>query len=1160
MNAMKPIRLIAQLLVLISFGPAMLAQTENMMAGRNADRELQFENISVDQGLSQSSVNCMLQDRRGFMWFGTKDGLNCFDGYRFRAYEYDPDEPGSIKDNFIESIFEDRQGTLWIGTRKGGLNRFDPLTETFEHFTHDPANPGSLNSNNVLAIYEDRRRVLWVGTSNGLNRFDSTRGVFERYLPDPGDSTTLSSNWVGAIHEDRRGDLWVGTREGLNLLLRDSGRFRHFFPAGNSRQNKGNHIQAIGEDAEGCLWLGTNNGLYCFNIDTQTFSYYQNDPGDPSSLGSNQVQSIFLDGAGTLWVGTLNGGLNRFDRESGTFRQYRQDAEDPASLSVDDVFSICEDRAGGLWVGTGKGINYADRSASPIRHYQHDPQNPRSLSHNSVWSIYEDRSGAVWIGTLSGGLNAFDPERETFRRYQHDPADPRSISSNTVWAIYEDDGGNLWVGTRGGGLNLMNRGNRTFRHYVNDPNDPQSIGHDWVTSIYPDRRDGGKSLWIGTWGGGLKLFDPATGHFRHYQHDPEDLQSLSSNGVWTIRQDQKGELWIGSEDGLNRFDPEAGTFQRYQPEPGNPLSLSHNWITVIHEDRAGELWIGTGWGLNQFIRERGHFQHYLEKNGLPNDVIYGILEDDAGNLWISTNKGLSRFNPSAQTFKNYDVRDGLQSNEFNGGAYYRTRSGEMYFGGINGFNVFDPAAVKDNAYLPPVVITTFRRYNSDDKEGVAVSEKGISARKEVVLSHNDNIISFEFAALSYRNPKKNQYAYKLEGFNEHWIQLGNRREATFTDLSPGDYVLRVKGSNNDGVWNEEGTRLHIRITPPLWRTTWAYFAYGVMFLGLLFLVRRVELNRQRKKIQLQESEKRAAMAEAQAREKTEMLQIVEEKNKLLDEKNKELVRTQEKLIVQEKLASLGQLTAGIAHEIKNPLNFVTNFAELSTSLLEELQEELQQRQDQVLDAKTFSFIEEIMSDLTSNNRKINEHGRRADNIVKGMLLHSRGGSGEREAVDINALLDEYLNLAFHGMRARDPQFNVTLEKAYDAALPPLPVIPQDLSRVFLNIFNNGFYAAREKFVKAASAAAEKPLLRVQTRDAGNAVEIRIRDNGAGIPPEIREKIFNPFFTTKPTGQGNTGLGLSISHDIVTKMHQGEIRVESEEGEYTEFVITLPKKV
>ena len=1125
------------------------------------DHSLKFERISVERGLSQSAVDCMVQDRRGFMWFGTKDGLNRFDGYQFKVFKHDPDEVGSISDNWVEAIFEDRRGRLWIGTWEGGLDLYDPLTERFRHFTHDPANPGSLSKNNVLAIYEDRRGILWVGTSNGLNRFDSTRGEFERYLPDPQDGAALSSEWVGSIHEDHRGNFWVGTREGLHLLDRETGRFRCYLPDGENPQSGGNHIQTIGEDPDGSLWLGTNQGLYHFNIDSETFTHYQLNPADPHSLSGNQVRSVFLDRTGTLWVGTLNGGLNRYNRESGGFRQYRHNAEDPASLSVDDVFSIREDRAGGLWIGTGKGVNYADRAVSPFRHYQHDPQDSQSLSHNSVWSIYEDRAGTVWIGTLSGGLNAFDVTRETFTHYQHDPANPRSLSSNTVWAIYEDERGNLWVGTRGGGLNLMNRSNRTFRRFVNNPNDPQSIGHDWVTTIYPDRRNDGNTLWIGTWGGGLKHFDPASGTFRHYLHDPEDPHSLSINGVWTIRQDHRGELWIGTEDGLNRFDPESGSFQRFQPEPGNPLSLSHNWITVIHEDHAGELWIGTDWGLNKYVREQGHFLHFLEKNGLPNDVIYGILEDDAGNLWISTNKGLSRFNPTAQTFKNYDIRDGLQSNEFNGGAYCRTRSGEMYFGGINGFNVFDPSEVKDNDYLPPVVITAFRRYNSDDSEGMAVSEKGISAREEVVLSYNDNIITFEFAALSYRNPVKNQYAYKLEGFNEHWIQLGNRREATFTDLDPGEYVLRVKGSNNDGVWNEAGTQLRIRITPPIWRTTWAYLTYGLMLLGLLFLVRRVELNRQRKKIQLQESEKRAAMAEAQAREKTEMLQIVEEKNKLLDEKNKELVRTQEKLVVQEKLASLGQLTAGIAHEIKNPLNFVTNFAELSTGLLEELLEELQQRKEQVLDAKTFGYIEEIMDDLTSNNRKINEHGRRADNIVKGMLLHSRGGSSEREAVDINALLDEYLNLAFHGMRARDPQFNVTLEKAYDTSLPPVPVIAQDLSRVFLNIFNNGFYAAREKFVKTPSdGSAEKPLLRVQTRDAGDTVEIRIRDNGGGIPPEIREKIFNPFFTTKPTGQGNTGLGLSISHDIVTKMHQGEIRVESEEGEYTEFVITLPKKV
>jgi signal transduction histidine kinase len=658
-------------------------------------------------------------------------------------------------------------------------------------------------------------------------------------------------------------------------------------------------------------------------------------------------------------------------------------------------------------------------------------------------------------------------------------------------------------------------------------------------------------------------------------------------------------LWIGTlSEGLNKFDREKETptgvaFTRYQHDPDNPNSLSHNSVWSIYEDRSGVLWIGTHGGLNQFDRDQEKFTHYREKDGLPNDCIYGILEDDHGNLWLSTNNGLSKFNAQTKEFKNYDVGDGLQSKEYSTFAYYRSAlSGEMFFGGVNGFNAFHPDSVKDNPYIPPVVITALARYNTDDVAGKPIVEKGIAETPKIELSYKDNILTFEFAALNYRNTFKNQYAYKLEGFNDNWIQLGTKREVTFTNLDPGEYTLRVKGSNNDGVWNEEGASLKITITPPWWRTRWAYSIYALLVIAGVSATDRFQRRRLLAKelvqAQIREAELHAQTAEAQAkalqaenaRKEVELQKAAELKAAYqeLDAAHTNLKATQQQLITQEKLASLGQLTAGIAHEIKNPLNFVNNFAALSVDLAKELREEMAKIEDsgsKIVDRESFASVEAILETLIQNAEKINHHGKRADSIVKSMMQHARGSSHERELVDINQLLDEAVNLVYHGMRANDASFNITIEKDYDETIGKLEVVPQDISRVFLNIVNNACYATYLKARTGAGVNGEKgkapilpvsdspiptftPTLSIATQNLGDKIEIRIRDNGNGIPAEIREKIFTPFFTTKPTGQG-TGLGLSISHDIIVQQHRGEIKVETEEGKFTEFVVRLPRQ-
>jgi serine phosphatase RsbU (regulator of sigma subunit)/ligand-binding sensor domain-containing protein len=810
---------------------------------------LEFERLSLEQGLSQSVVTCILQDSRGFLWFGTLDGLNKYDGYSFTIYKHEAQNANSLSDNSITAIYEDHLGRLWIGTRDG-LNCFDRKTERFTHYRHDPANPHSLSHNNITAIREDRTNSenwLWVGTlGGGLNLFDRAAQQFFHYLPganNPNGPTgvALSSNEVRAIHFDKAGAMWVGTSEGLNRLVLEKRdgvmpppvQITHFKNNPNDPNSLShNLVWAIYEDRTGYLWLATfGGGLNKFDPVSGQFKRYTHDPANANSLSHNTVRPICEDPLrGTLWIGT-SGGLDEFDTTTETFVHHKHDPANSNSLSNNDVWSVYEDKSGTLWAGTyGGGINKFSEAKEKFVHYKNDPTNPNSLGHNMVMSICEDRTGTLWVGTGGGGLYQYEARKQRFIRYRHDPANPHSLSNNGVAAIYEDKSGTLWIGT-GEGLDKFDHARRRFVHYRHDPSDPTSLSAKGVSTIYEDHNG---TLWIGTGIGGLNKLDRATGRFTRYQYDPANANSLSDNMVYAVYEDAAHELWIGTAGGLNKFDRVAERFSRYQHDPANPHSLSNNRVFSLYAD-SSTLWIGTwGGGLDKFDKATGRFAHFTEKDGLPNGVIYGILGDPAlrdGNLWLSTNNGLSEFNPHAKAFRNYNADDGLQSNEFNQGASFKNKNGEMFFGGINGFNRFYPEKVKNNPHAPPIVLTAFKKFDKLVKLDTSIAEI-----KRIKLSYRDNFFSFAFAALDYTNPEKNQYAYKLEGFDEDWIYCGTRRYASYTNLDGGTYVFRVKGANSDGVWNERGIALHVIVTPPFWKTWWfvslstlllAFLGYGI---------------------------------------------------------------------------------------------------------------------------------------------------------------------------------------------------------------------------------------------------------------------------------------------------------------------------------------------
>jgi diguanylate cyclase (GGDEF)-like protein len=782
------------------------------------DQNIQFQHITNGDGLSQTTVQCIIQDRKGFMWLGTRDGLNRYDGNEFRHFKPSINDPQSLSNNSIQAIYEDRSGILWIGTFKG-LNKFDREKGNFTHYLNVPEDPRSLSHDGIRAICEDHLGNLWIGTSGGgLDIFDRDNERFSHHRAEANNPQSLSSNIVNSLYEDHAGVLWVGTDSGLNRFNQEKGIFtRYQYDPHDPNSLSSDTVLSLYEDHTGALWVGTDSGLNRYDREKNRFIRYKNDPNNPDSLSSDTVFSIYEDHTGALWVGTYSG-LNRYDREKNRFIRYKNDPNNPDSLSDNEIIAIYEDRSGMLWIGTYyEGLNLFDRNRKKFILYKLSNKPPSRC-------FYKDASGVLWVGTDGEGLYKLDRPNNNIRLYKHERYNPYSLSNNSVFSIIEDRSGVLWVGTYGG-LNRFDRVKEKFIHYQHDSKDLASLSYNKIRSLYEDRSG---VLWVGTYGGGLNKFDRVKERFTRYQNNSHDPNSLSNNNIWSICEDRSGVLWVGTYGGgLDKFDRVKERFTRYQNNSHDPSSLSSDYILCIKEGSDGTLWIGTEGGLNRYDPEKNSFVHYREEEGFVNNVIYGILEDESGNLWLSHNKGLARFDPQKQTFRNYDVKDGLQSNEFNGGAYYKSRNGEMFFGGTSGFNAFFPHEIKDNPYLPPVVITNFQTFNKPvpigkTSEGRIILKKSITETESIELSFKDRVLSFEFAALNYVSPEKNQYAYIMQGFEKDWNYVGNRHFASYTNLPPGQYIFRVKGSNNDGIWNEQGASLRIRITPPFWKRWWFY--------------------------------------------------------------------------------------------------------------------------------------------------------------------------------------------------------------------------------------------------------------------------------------------------------------------------------------------------
>lgn len=796
--------------------------------------QINFRHLKVQDGLSQSWVRSICQDKQGFLWFSTNDGLNKYDGYSFTVYKHNPKNKKSILSNSIGSLYVDKFGNLWINT-SNGLNRYDPVNDQFIHRAQWPTGgifvPAEFEDN---AIYIADKFYLYHPQS------DSFDTISYAGIENPGLS---EDNTITSILKDKNGNIWIGTFNELILLDSINHATIHFRNDKNDKHSiSDNFVRSLCMDSKGRIWVGTTKkGLDLLKYEKDhpeksQFIHYEHDINNENSITNGAILALREDNRGHLWIGAENGGVDildlaQFEEGNPVFYHYKHDSHKPLSISHNSIQSIYKDRDGSIWIGTyGDGVNIYNTLFDKFMHYKNEPNNINSINDNSVKAFF-DEDDYLWIGT-QGGLSRFDKKKKTFKHFVYDPLDNRSLGANAVLDIYKDSRGNLWIATWAGGLNLYDPKTGTFTRFQHDENDPNSLETNNIWDIAEDHEG---NLWISVVGGGLHLLNRNSGNFKKFMNRSDDEYSISDNNSRVVFVTSHDEIWIGTDAALDLFDRKNGTFTHFTYDSSDNKSISHNRTRVLFEDSNNNLWAGTQRGLNVFNREDSSFSCYLEENGLPNDYIQGILEDNSGNLWISTDKGISKFikgieRPENPIFKNYDVNDGLQGNEFKSRSCYKGKDGTMYFGGHNGFNVFHPDSIMDNPIIPSVVFTDFQLFNKSVTIGGENSPllSHITKTDRITLSYKQSVFSFSFAALNYIRPEKNQYAFKMEGFDKEWNYVGNKRDVTYTNLDPGTYIFRVRGSNNDGVWNEEGASIEIIITPPFWATWW--------FRGLIIFV------------------------------------------------------------------------------------------------------------------------------------------------------------------------------------------------------------------------------------------------------------------------------------------------------------------------------------
>lgn len=791
-----------------------------------------FEHLTAENGLSQNSVLSVTQDYRGFMWFGTRLGLNRYDGFTFRTYRNIPGDTTSITGNYILCLLSDRHKTLWVGTQNG-LNRYNPLTDSFTRIVASDQ-PGSLASNLISCLTEDREGRLWVGTASGLHVLDDPETLhFSVYTTASG----LPDNNIRSIFQDHTGTIWVGTPKGLAQMTTVRGRpaFRTFVHQNAVPESlSDNYVTSITEDRQHTLWIGTiSGGLNRYNPASQTFTRFTHTVGRPDGLVHNNIRQLTPDARGRIWIGTQEG-LSLFDPVTHRFDNYQHDALNRKSLNKNSVYSIFEDNQGSVWIGTyygGVNISYAHHTDFTTLQ---NTSKPGALSDDVVSSLIEDRHTPdpvpnLWIGTEGGGLNYLNRQTGRFTVFKHDPSRPASLGSNLVKTVYQDRRGYVWAGTHGGGLNRLAPGSQTFEHFLLNQNDPQTLNAE-VLALLEDSQ----GLFLAGTNQGLLAFRQAVPPLIPVQLVPDQEQTIGRSSVKVIVESRNRTIWIGSSWGVFIIGPDRKKVVKLTQQP-----LEHISVNSLKEDRYGRIWIGSSHeGVFRYDPARQTVKAYSMRDGLPNNDIAAIQEDNRGLIWISTGNGLSRLDPVRETCINYTTSDGLAGNDFNYSASLKTSTGELFFGGYQGITAFNPNQLSVVRHATPIVLTGLRLFTDPVRPNDRHSLLGqdISLTRQLTFRHDQNVFTIDFALLNFIKPNKNKYAYKLDGFDNDWRQA-TIPSATYTNLPAGQYTFWVKGANNDGLWSAP-IQLHIEVLPPFWKTWWAYLIYALAIAGIIALIIR----------------------------------------------------------------------------------------------------------------------------------------------------------------------------------------------------------------------------------------------------------------------------------------------------------------------------------
>jgi ligand-binding sensor domain-containing protein/signal transduction histidine kinase/DNA-binding response OmpR family regulator len=1090
-----------------------------------SDKVLFFEHLSSTEGLSQSYVDCILQDHHGFLWFGTGDGLNRYDGYRFKVFRLKPFDTNSLNDNQIQSLFEDRYGIIWVGTQVGGLNSYNPATGKFTRFLHDPERETSLSDNMVFDVCASSTDpdVLWVCTNHGLNKLvigsaelSAKKTVFQHFLHNPDDSSTLSSNFIRTVLEDHHGNLWIGTWAGLNVMDQETGCITRFPGNPDIPGNLSNEkIECLFEDHEGVLWVGTfGGGLNRFDPSTGQFSHYQHDPHNPLSLGGNKVTSMIQDTTGNYWIGT-NKGLSQFRRKTRSFINYHHDPANTASLSVQGVLSLYQSPSGVIWVGTNTGgidrflpHEYGFPALCPGTNTKNDPQL------NSIYSflILPDAPDVLWIA-MGGTLIQYDRQMNDITRYIIDSKQNPDDQGKNISSLAGDSKGKIWIGSLQG-LSRFDPVTKQVFHFRHDPQNASSLCKtSRINALHMDRENP-DILWIGFHSSGLGKLNMTRHTFSYFRSSFSESSTLSHNSITCITESFDGCLWIGTKKGLNCFDKTNGHCRYFLHDPDNINSLSSNYILSLYEDKDRVLWVGTDnaglnkleWNHTDRINGRSpKVTHFDGSDGLPNEVIYGILEDNFKHLWLSTNQGLSRFDRNTGKFRNFDRRDGLLSSEFNTGSYFKAETGELFFGGISGMNSFFPELIRDNKHIPPVVFTDFLLSNESVLTGPGKAlQHSITETEKIILNNKQNVFSLEFSALDFADSRKNQYAYFLEGFDRSWNDIGTRHFITFTNLPAGSYRLRVKAANNDGLWNTEGTHINIRIKPVWWETNLAIVFLIIMIAGLFILGMRLKLNRERMRNQLKLERIRAE----------HLTQLDNMKSRFF---------------------------ANISHEFRTPLTLILGPMEQWLS-------------------------GDFRSDLKKTAKRVIRNAQSLLSLVDELLNLSRLETGKLRLKAGKGDMIQQIKTLFYGFESLAGSRHISLEFSCNAPVHELYFDAKKMEKVWNNLFCNAIkFTPDHGQVALTIQILHDDCPWVQKDSSPNPgklddyeLQIQLWNSGKGISADHLSFLFDRFYQTDDMGKANQGcgIGLALVKELV-ELHHGSIEVRSIEGKWTEFTLRFP---